>query len=103
MNAPRKIAKEYKVNDDSKVVLTVLVGDGQHADPVVMLDGTLLKIGNITDLPIGTGSAIKGKTLYIKSVVNDVNPKTNHTSLVYVLTGGPDAVHDINEGNITND
>ena len=100
MDAPKPINKEYKVIGNQQVKLTVMIGDGQQGDPVVMLDSQLLKIGNITGLNIGYGDGIKGKKLYVKTVVNDVNPKTNHTSIVYILEGGESTLHEINEGTI---
>src|SRR5437879_2658511 len=71
-----------------RVTLSVLVGDGQMGTSVVRLDQEQLAIGDITDLAIGRGPDIAGKQLFVKTVVTDVNDKTNHTSVRYELKGG---------------
>ena len=71
-----------------RVTLSVLVGDGQMGTSVVRLDQEQLAIGDITDLAIGRGPDIAGKQLFVKTVVTDVNDKTNHTSVRYELQGG---------------
>lgn len=71
-----------------QVKLTIIIGDAQLGSSKVALGNKELARGEINDLPIGDGSVIAGKTLFIKSVVTDVNDKTNHTSITYVLRGG---------------
>ena len=102
MDAPRNLNENYSVIATQQVKLTVLIGDGQDGDPVVMLGAQVLKVGNISQLPIGTGQDLKGKVLSVKTIVNDVNPKTNHTSVSYVLEGGSIILDITNNAEITN-
>jgi len=70
------------------VRLSITIGDAQIGGSVVHLGDRELAIGDISNLTIGTGSALKGQTLSIKSVVTDTNDATNRTSVSYRLTGG---------------
>ena len=78
---------DYEVGDDD-VELTITIGDGQIGTSVVKLGTKELGRGAISDLPIGAGPSIKTKSLTTKSIVTDVNDRTNKTSVTYVLTGG---------------
>ncbi|HEV7608079.1 MAG TPA: hypothetical protein VGO61_12115 [Steroidobacteraceae bacterium] len=78
---------DYEV-DSKDVVLTIEIGDAQIGSSIVKLDGTEKGRGDIDKLVIGAGPRIKGKALKTKSVVTDVNDKTNKTSVTYRLTGG---------------
>lgn len=82
-----KIDTTYKVSQ-SDVSLTIIIGDAQLGASIVMLGDKELGIGEIENLLIGKGPDIAGKILSIKSIVSDVNDKTNHTSIRYVLKGG---------------
>ena len=82
-----ELRKTYAVSQ-GPLKLTIIIGDAQLGSSRVVLGDKELARGEIKDLPIGDGSVIAGKTLFIKSVVTDVNDKTNHTSITYVLRGG---------------
>jgi hypothetical protein len=73
---------DYQV-DDKAVQLSVVVGDAQVGASVVKLGKKLLATGDIDKLPIGNGSQLRGKPLFVKSTVTDVNDSTNQTSLTY--------------------
>jgi hypothetical protein len=77
----------YKVAEKA-VKLTVIIGDAQLGVSRVLLEGKEIGRGAIRDLLVGMGSKLVGKTLEVKSVVTDVNDKTNHTSVTYELKGG---------------
>jgi hypothetical protein len=82
------IETDYKVAAGN-VVLTVVIGDAQMGSSIARLDDRELgPPGAIEDLVVGKGASIKGKTLSVKSVVTDVNDKTNHMSISYQLKGG---------------
>ncbi len=73
---------------DQEITLTIVIGDAQLGSSLVSLDGAKIATGDIDNLGIGKGTSVKGKTLLIKSVVSDVNDKTNHMSVTYKLKGG---------------
>ncbi|HXF48795.1 MAG TPA: hypothetical protein VNL73_05150 [Verrucomicrobiae bacterium] len=80
-----------------KVTLSVIIGEAQLGSSLVKLNDVELGIGQINNLSIGRGSDIAGKTLFIKTVVTDVNDKTNLTSVGYVFKGGKvDKRYDLN-------
>ena len=72
------------------VFLSVAIGEGQAGTSEVKLGTTQLVVasGAIGNLRIGAGPELKGKTLTIKSAVNDVSTMTNRMSVTYRLTGG---------------
>ncbi len=78
---------DYAV-DSGDVSLTITIGDGQLGSSLVRLNDKELGIGEIDGLKVGKGSAVAGKELFIKTVVTDVNDKTDHTSVRYELKGG---------------
>lgn len=79
----------YVVRSSSPVKLTVVIGDAQLGTSLVRLGSQKpLTVGQVKGLAIGKGSSLRGRKLFIKSVVTDVNDKTNHTSISYKLSGG---------------
>lgn len=70
------------------VDLTIIIGDAQLGTSIVFLNGIKIAEGEITNLLIGSGTQLKGSTLKVKTIVSDVNDKTNHTSVTYRLKGG---------------
>jgi hypothetical protein len=87
----------YKVPTDI-VKLKVVIGDEQIGSSVVRLNGDLLQMGDIDNLELGLGLDIREKILTIKSIVADVNDRTNHTSITYKLYGGQeDESHTLQE------
>jgi hypothetical protein len=88
---PRKpilVEEEYRVSDD-EVRLSVLVGDRQYGTSMVFLDDELVANGVIDSLPVGSGTALIGRTISIYTVVTDVRNKKTEMSVTWVLTGGP--------------
>ena len=78
---------EYEVGAGD-VTLTVVIGEGQLGSSLVKVGEKQLTIGDVTKLKVGKGSAVAGKDLFIKTVVTDVNDKTDRTSVRYELKGG---------------
>ena len=79
----------YEVRRASVVELRAIVGDGQpggtavtwHGLPVELdADRQCWLLGVDGDLPMTIARAV--------TIVQDLNPNTNHTSVTYVLTGG---------------
>lgn len=82
-NKVTRISQEVK--DQVYYYLTVLVGEAQIGHSALKgFDGKYVS-GNIVMCPIGSGKEIRGKTLIITSMVTDVNPNTNLTSVTYKL------------------
>ena len=81
----------YVVSDGAELQLTVVIGEGQVGLSTVLLDTTPVVSNQeaITDQPIGAGQDVRGKTLVVDTIVNDVNPLTNRVTVTYELTGGP--------------
>ena len=69
----------------ARVSLAITVGEAQIGASVVQLAGNELDRGTIAALPLGHGDQLKGKSLTIKSVVTDVNDRTNLTTITYEL------------------
>ncbi len=79
---------EYHVAEGS-VSLSITVGDAQMGASAVWLEGKkILQGDDIRNARIGDGRELRGKELVIKTVVTDVNDKTNHISVTYDLAGG---------------
>jgi len=73
------------VKDAENYYLTVLVGEAQIGHSSIKdFEGKYIS-GNIILHPLGKGEFIRGKTLIITSMVTDVNPYTNLTSITYRL------------------
>lgn len=70
------------------VSLTVTIGNAQMGASLVRLGAKEIGFGEVKDLVVGKGPAIRGKTLTVKTVVSDVNDKTNLTNVRYSLVGG---------------
>lgn len=78
---------DYQVGTGD-VSLTITIGDGQIGSSLVRLGDKELASGEVKKQKIGAGSSLKGKTLFVKTVVADVNDQTNRTSVRYELKGG---------------
>ena len=81
-----KLKAKYKVGN-KPVTVGVTIGNGQFGRPLMLLD--YITVG--TDRAQFDGKRAKGKKLLIKTVVTDVNDKTNKLSVKYTLRGGAKA------------
>jgi len=70
------------------IVLTVRFPAGQVGGSVVRLGVKELAIGDVKRVKIGSGSTLKGKVLFVKSVVTDVDRTGAPTHVQYELMGG---------------
>ena len=80
--AVKKVIKTdipVKVTVDASIFLTITVGNAQIGGNVVRWKNspTILAKGEITNLNLGLGMDIRGRTLKITTNVLDVNPMTN--------------------------
>lgn len=83
-----RLETSYNVKPKSETKLQVVIGDAQIGTSAVWLGSKRIHTGDVNALTIGKGADISGKKLKVKSVVTDVNDKTNWTSVTYKLTGG---------------
>ena len=100
-NTPQLIA-EYSLGADNALLLTVTIGDAQLGVSAVWIDDRLFDKGDFTRRPIGLGKELFDSQLRIKSLVSDVNAATNHTSVTYILEGGPSVRKDILQQEVAN-
>jgi len=77
----------YEVLDNRSITLEVTIGDGQVGATNLRLNGVPVPFPN-QHAPVQVGPVIKGSVLDCISLVHDVNPQTNHTSVTYDLRGG---------------
>jgi hypothetical protein len=80
----------YDVEDDSQITADVLIGNKQPGGSTISLGTTSLPPGgtSMRDVPIGVGSAIRGKKMVVVSEVEDKNPATDMTSVTVIVKGG---------------
>ena len=72
------------------ITLAVIIGEGQIGTSRVRLGSTALvtATGPVT-VNIGKPAAVKGKSVFIRTIVNDVNSLTDRMSVTYNFSGGP--------------
>jgi hypothetical protein len=91
MPKPPPLERPYIVAT-GPVTLSVMTGDGQAGEHIVLLDDNEITPdapGDIQDLTVGRGRKLVGKLLKIKSVVSAVNDSTTKVNVEYLLKGGP--------------
>lgn len=87
-----QILEPYKVNRRSNkpVKLEVLIGDGQLGFTSANLEEQKIineRKGSF-QFEIGKGSEIEDKSLFVMTMVKDVQPATNKTEVTFKLTNG---------------
>jgi hypothetical protein len=100
---------DVTTNDDYRVGagagdirLAVTIGEGQFGTSRAKLDGSELATGSGPfSVKVGKRSEVKGKTLFVRTVVNDVNSLTNRMSVTYRLTGGTEPAKIVAKGTVT--
>jgi hypothetical protein len=90
------ITGTYKVVDDRDVSLDIIVGDGQKGGSSV----SLIKAGsanpskdiasgaNIAKRNLGSGKQLRGAVLVVSTLVQDIRPETDWTSVTVGLSNG---------------
>lgn len=77
----------YQVVPGGIVTLEIITGDGQVSGSALLLNGRPLPfVQGSGPQPIGTNLA--GSVLNVRTIVRDINPATNRTSVTYRLAGG---------------
>jgi hypothetical protein len=82
------LTSPYRVGE-GVVHLTITVGEGQLGTSTVILGTEKIAHGESIDVDVGRGPEIAGNMLVCTTAVTDILPETNHTSVTYDLTGGP--------------
>jgi hypothetical protein len=73
--------------NDTDFLLTVIVDRPQEGDTtVVKPDGTIVS-NPITNLNLGKGSTLRGRTFAINSVVADFDPNSDQAKVHFILNG----------------
>ncbi|HMT28907.1 MAG TPA: hypothetical protein PKD91_06480 [Bacteroidia bacterium] len=75
----------YKLPAQGKVKLTIVFGDKQKGNSALQNFNKKYVVGDVTDVVLGSVNEIKGKSLFISSMVTDVNPSTDWTSITYSI------------------
>lgn len=84
-NIINEISYTIESNEDQKI--KIVVGQGQIGySSFKNFDGSYV-YGPINNISLGNPNDIKGKILKIGSMVTDVNPHTNLTSIAYLING----------------
>jgi hypothetical protein len=79
----------YGVFRDSVVELRAIVGDGQPQGTVVTWRGVLVEFDEERNCwPIGTDAPLPNTIARVVTIIQDLNPASNHTSVTYELRGG---------------
>lgn len=81
----------YRLADPAATVrLRVLTGQAQKGATVVQHGCTLVTTTNDDEVTVelGTAEEMRGQKIHCTTVVTDVNPQTNLTSVSWELTGG---------------
>lgn len=68
---------------DTNYNLTIRIGDGQKGSSAFNKpDGTNVHGSDFVTEPLAKGNALQGKSIWIDSLIVDINPHTNNTTLV---------------------
>jgi hypothetical protein len=98
------LARNYAVRERD-VFLAVTIGDGQQGRSSVLLDNKeiLRTSPPFSKFLIGEGAGLVGRTLTIRTVVNDVVATTNRMSVTYALSGGQSSEKFSSKGSAAHD
>lgn len=94
---------DYDVGSTKRVSLTIVIGNSQIGGSVVKLGAKELADGQIKNLDLGIGNSLRGKKLKSKSVVADVNDRTNRTIITYRIKGGARDQEFVSSGTVDQD
>jgi len=97
------LSKTLRIDDSRIVELTVEVGQGQIASSIVTV-GDKERIERRHDsFTLNLGAGLAGKTVTCSTMVQDVRPETNQTSVAYVVTNADTEVRATREAEARSD
>ena len=76
---------DYALPAIGEVSLSIVLGDGQKGSSSFKNFNGNYVIGAVSDVLLGNAENIKNKSLLISSLVSDVNPNTDLTSITYLI------------------
>lgn len=81
---------DYEVVAESRVTVRVTIGEAQAGGWVIGWDSdhVIAKGSAPTDVDIGRGADLRGRTLQVAATAVDVRRETNRLSATLVVTGG---------------
>lgn len=81
---------DYEVVTEARVTVRVIIGEAQAGGWVIGWDSdhVIAKGSEPTDVDIGRGADVRGKTLQVAATAVDVRPETNRMSATLVIAGG---------------
>ena len=82
------VAPNFALPPANRLILTVTVGDAQMGTSAVWINEVLHSKGDFNATAIGTGAALAGKQIRVKTLVTDINSFTNKMDVTYTLEGG---------------
>ena len=85
---PVKLDATYHVGTGN-VKVSILVGNKQLGTSRARIGNKVLHTGDFDQFVVGKGGTLKGKKLALKTVVTDVNDRSNLTAVRYLIEGGP--------------
>jgi hypothetical protein len=96
------VEEDYVVGD-GPVTLAIEIGDGQIGGSAVFLNHVVIAKGNVELVHLGSGPAIAGQPLGVRTIVTDIREQTNRTDVTYTLSGGEDTLIVTLEQEVEND
>ncbi len=92
----RFIYDSHILDKTKGVYLTITIGNDQIGGSQLWFKdtpSTIISSGKITNLPLGNGNDLTGRTLCIKTNFYDRNPNTNNISATYNFNNGSIPLH----------
>ena len=80
--------EEDYVVSDGPIRLTVVVGERQFGSSIVFLDDDVVANGDVSDLQLGDGDRLDGRTLVIYTLVTDIRRDVDDMAVTWILVGG---------------
>lgn len=83
----KKNTINYNLPAQGKIKLTIVFGDKQKGHSALQNFNKKYVTGEVNGVVLGSVNELKGKSLFVSSMVTDVNPSTDWTSITYIING----------------
>jgi hypothetical protein len=86
----KEVNNEFQCNvpAGTEATITIVFGDGQIGTTFFKIPGGQFVNGEVTNISLGKGSALTGKTMLMTSTITKANPDTSFASITYKLDPG---------------